>query len=756
MKSTGHEMTRVPPLVSREALRRATANANEPYFFLCTTAAGVELDAFAAERFARVAGETGAVMLYADYRERRDGKIFPRPTIEYQPGSLRDAFDFGPLLYIHAGTFREVMAEMSRDYHHAALYDARLRLSRKGTFFRVAETLYTVTDAAGREGQFDYLAPGNKEVQKEMEIACTRHLERIGALLLPPFAALSLDEPFAVEASIVIPVLNRERTIADAIRSALEQQTTFPFNVLVVDNHSSDQTTAIVKACSEKDPRVILLVPGQHGMGIGGCWMHAAMHPACGKFAIQLDSDDLYARPVELEKIVSTFYRERCAAVVGSYRLTTFNLRNIPPGIIDHAEWTPENGPNNALRVNGFGAPRAFYTPVLRATRMPDVSYGEDYAVMLAIAREYRVARIFEPQYICRRWEGNTDASTSVEQVNARDFYKDKSRTIELSARQRLVAGRRPTVAQLELFHERQLEEWEEARARFQQLEQANCKRVALDGHELRVQHNPARMISSTADPLAAEQRPCPLCPARVPDVQRRARYNASFDILVNPFPVFHRHFTVVAREHVPQRANEYLDDLLSLARDLPAYTLLYNGAGCGASAPDHLHAQLIPRRVLPLEEDIARHGKNAPVYALDECIAGYTRAIIVIRGKEQEETRARLARVIADLEALQLMYNLLAWREGDEGNEGNGGNGGDAWTIAVAPRRAHRPAEYYLDGEARILFSPGCIEMGGVIVAPRAEDYHRYDPPLLRHLFEQVTARARVDQEGRLHARHE
>ncbi|MDR0766588.1 MAG: DUF4922 domain-containing protein [Odoribacteraceae bacterium] len=733
----------IGPLASRAELRQAAANADTPYVFLRAANTRVLPGTLDAERFARVAEATGAVMLYSDYWEEREGELFSRPTIEYQPGSLRDDFDFGPLLFVHAESLRKVAGEMSRDYRYAALYDARLRLSREGAIFRVPEALYTVTGTPRHAGQFAYVDPGNRAVQEEMEMACTRHLEHIDALLLPPFARVDLDEPFAVEASVVIPVLNRENTIGDAIRSALEQQPPFPFNVLVVDNYSDDRTTAIVKAWSERDTRVVHLVPGRRGAGIGGCWMHAARHPACGKFAVQLDSDDLYARPVELETIVKTFYRERCAAVVGSYCLKTFDLEDLPPGVIDHREWTPVNGPNNALRVNGLGAPRAFYTPVLRAVGMPDASYGEDYAVMLAIAREYHVGRIFEVQYFCRRWEGNSDAVSSVERVNARDFYKDKLRTIELSARQRLVAERRLSGEQLELFHRQQLDAWEEAAARFREVEHARYKSIPLAGHELRVQYNPARAISTTANP-ADTGRPCPLCPANRPGEQRRARYNAAFDILVNPYPVFERHFTVATREHVPQCIHGRLDDLLSLALDFPAYTVLYNGAGCGASTPGHLHLQLIPRHRLPLEEDVARHGEAAPVFSLDARVERYSRAILVVRGKRPGETRERLDGVITGIEEARLMYNLIAWHEDGE------------WIVAVAPRRAHRPAEYFLDGEDRVLFSPGCIEMGGVIVASRATDFDRYDAPLLRGLFDQVTARVRVDARYQIHVNHE
>ncbi|MDR2130569.1 MAG: DUF4922 domain-containing protein [Odoribacteraceae bacterium] len=729
------------PLLSRAVARRVADAVSTPYFFLCTGRVRPP-EARALARFLEAARETGAVMLYSDYLEEREGELFPAPTIDYQPGSLRDDFTFGPLACIHAGSFQKVTREMSRDYRHAALYDARLRLSREGAIARVPETLYTALPAsrarAGSEEQFDYVDPRNREVQLEMEIAGTRHLEALGLLVHPPFAAVTFDEPFAVEASVIIPVRDRARTIADALRSALSQQPPFPFNVLVVDNHSVDGTTAIVRAWSERDPRVVHLLPERRDLAIGGCWMHAVTHPRCGKFAVQLDSDDLYAHPGVLQAIVDTFYRERCALVVGSYRLVNFNLEEIPPGLVDHREWTPDNGPNNALRVNGFGAPRAFYTPLLCVSGIPNVSYGEDYAACLALSRVYRVGRLHEPLYLCRRWEGNSDAAPGIERVNANNRYKDSVRSGELIARRADV--RPPTVEQLACFHARQLDAWEEARERHARLEQVTCKRVSFDNHEVRVQHNPHRILSTTAEPAASDAPPCPLCRVHRPDEQRALRYNDTFDILVNPFPVFPGHFTVAAREHVPQQIAGHVGDLLALAHDLPTCTVLFNGAGCGASTPGHLHLQLIPRHLLPLEEEVDRHGKQVPLFSLDDCITGYTRAILVLRGEELAGTRVRLEQLLADLEGEGIMYNIIAWHERGE------------WRVAVAPRDRHRPREYHAAGDERILFSPGCIDMGGVVVAPRAIDYARYDAPLLRNLFEQVTARVRVESDYRVH----
>jgi hypothetical protein len=719
----------LPPRPSTALLRQATAAVATPYLLLATGPVAPRLDRHAAGRLLQVAADTGALLLYSDYRVSRDGQLLPRPTIDYQPGSLRDDFDFGPLLCLHAATFRRVLDEMSGDYLHAALYDARLRLSRRGEILHLPETLYTVEeapDAAGMEAQFRYVDPREREVQEEMERACTRHLEALGLLLHPPFARVDLAwEEAPVEASVIIPVRDRERVIGDAIRSALAQEAPFAFNVIVVDNRSTDRTPEIVRAWSERDSRVIHLVPGDDTLGIGGCWMHAVTCPACGKFAVQLDSDDLYARPDALQLIVDTFYRERCAMVIGSYRVVDFALREIPPGLVDHREWTPANGPNNALRVNGLGAPRAFYTPVLRDVKIPNVSYGEDYAAGLAISRRYHVGRVLEPLYSCRRWEGNSDAAPGIDRVNANNLYKDRLRTLELAARRRLIP-RPPARDPLEGFFVTQLATWSTARDNYYFLARARYHRVNLGNHEIRVQYNPNRIHSTAADLQAP--RPCFLCEENRPVEQRSLHYNDSLDILVNPYPVFHHHFTAVATRHVPQSIDACIDDMLALARDFPAYTVLFNGPGCGASAPDHLHLQLVPRRLMPVEEEVDRLAPAGGV------VEGYSRCIIVLRDESRDVLARRLNALLDDLADIPRgMYNLLAWHEGE------------AWTLLVAPRERHRPREFHATGDEQVLFSPGCIDTGGVVIAPRAVDFERYDAALLRSLFEQVTARVEV-----------
>lgn len=386
------------------------------------------------ERFASVAEDTGADMLYSDRYDLKDGKRIPHPVIDCSPGALRDDFDFGDVLFFRAATFREAVASLDPALKYGALYALRLRMEN---IVHVREMLYTSGDVDGRrsgEKQFDYVDPRNRDVQIEMEKVCTEHLRRIGGLLEPPSRKAPVDETaFPVTASVIIPVFNRERTVKDAVESALMQETGFPFNVIVVDNHSTDGTSAILDSIT--DPRLVHIVPEREDLGIGGCWDSAIRDPRCGAYAVQLDSDDVYSGPCTLSRIVEKFREEGSAMVIGSYLMTDFSMNPIPPGIIDHREWTDDNGMNNALRINGLGAPRAFSTSVLRETGFPNVSYGEDYAVGLRICREYRISRIWEPLYCCRRWDGNSDAALGIDKVNINNAYKDSIRTAELMAR---------------------------------------------------------------------------------------------------------------------------------------------------------------------------------------------------------------------------------------------------------------------------------------------------------------------------------
>lgn len=429
-------------LSATEALKEVVLRSSTPFTLLYTKPQPLIPGPWALERMTQVVGDTAAGLVYSDYYAMKEGKLQPNPVIDYHAGSLRDDFNFGSVWFYDTAALEEAVAGMDKSFRYAALYDLRLRVSQRRPLVRIPEYLYTETETDIRksgEKQFDYVDPRNRAVQIEMEEACTLHLAAVGALVKPPFREINPDDgSFPCEASVIIPVRNREKTIEDAVRSVLSQKTRFDFNLIVVDNHSTDGTTSILEWLASEDPRLIHIMPQRNDLGIGGCWTTAISDPRCGKFAIQLDSDDLYIDDQVVQTIVDTFYTEKCAMVVGSYQMVNFKLEEIPPGVIDHKEWTPDNGPNNALRINGLGAPRAFYTPLLRQVRIPNTSYGEDYAVGIRLSRTWRIGRIYKPLYLCRRWDENSDASLDVVKMNHHNLYKDRLRTYELMARIRL------------------------------------------------------------------------------------------------------------------------------------------------------------------------------------------------------------------------------------------------------------------------------------------------------------------------------
>ena len=426
---------------STVSLREIASGTKTKYTLLYQKAASCDMSEDALARMVRVADDTGALMVYADHYVVKDGIREAHPLIDLQEGALRDDFDFGTVTLVRTEVLREFTERQSREYEYAALYAFRLFMQRKGLIFHLNEYLYTSEMLDMRksgEKQFDYVNPRNREVQIEMEQAVTEHLTIIGALVdnkkykEPQF---TLGD-FPVEASVIIPVFNREKTIADAVRSALSQEASFEYNVIVVDNHSTDNTGKILREIS--DPRLVVIVPERTDLGIGGCWNEAVYSKSCGRFAVQLDSDDLYSGTDTLQRIVDCFHEQRTGMVIGSYRMCDFNLQTLPPGIIDHREWTDDNGANNALRINGLGAPRAFFTPLLREVGFPNTSYGEDYALGLWFSRTYRIGRIYDELYLCRRWGGNSDADLSIDKLNKNNSYKDKLRTIELLARKKM------------------------------------------------------------------------------------------------------------------------------------------------------------------------------------------------------------------------------------------------------------------------------------------------------------------------------
>ncbi len=425
-------------LWSTYTIRQIADKSNLNYTLIYTKYDTLQLDMYALERMINIAEDTSAGMIYSDYYEIKEKIRYNHPVTDYQKGSLRDDFDFGSLLLYRTQALKKASVGMNTDYRFAGLYDLRLKISQEYPLVHINEFLYTEIETGTRQSgnkQFDYVDPRNRGVQIEMEKACTDHLKKIGGYLKPQFKSINLNvQSFETEASVIIPVRNRITTIGDAIQSVLKQETSFPFNLIVIDNYSTDGTTELIKQFTH-DKRIVHIVPDRNDLQIGGCWNTGIHHPACGKFAIQLDSDDVYSDKHTVQKIVDAFYEQQCGMVIGTYQMTNFQMEMIPPGVIDHREWTPDNGRNNALRINGLGAPRAFFTPLLRQINLPNTSYGEDYAVGLRISREYQIGRIYEVIYLCRRWEDNSDASLDIAKINQYNTYKDKIRTWELEAR---------------------------------------------------------------------------------------------------------------------------------------------------------------------------------------------------------------------------------------------------------------------------------------------------------------------------------
>lgn len=704
-------------------------NTDADYLLLCTRMASVRWGLYALERFLRTADDTGAVMVYSDHYSLEEGTLTKHPAIDYQAGSLRDDFDFGSLWLIKSQALLDYVAQTDRvDYQYAGLYDLRLYLSRKGEIFHLNEYLYTEAELDTRksgEKQFDYVNPRNREVQIEMERACTAHLEKVGAIVDTNFYRQpDFDEQdFACEASVVIPVFNREKTIADAVKSALSQKTNFPYNVIVVNNHSTDSTGEILDSID--DGRLIQIVPGRTDLGIGGCWNVAVNSDHCGKFAVQLDSDDLYSSPKTLQKIVDAFHEQKAAMIIGSYRMCDFDLNTLPPGLIDHKEWTEDNGCNNALRINGLGAPRAFFTPLVRQIQFPNTSYGEDYALGLAFSRRYRIGRIYDELYLCRRWGGNSDAALSVERVNANNLYKDRLRTMELKARQQMLQGKADIMedSSISRFFNRQLEMWEDARHRFRDLKHVEVRQLS---DQLKVQFNPARIVSTGAkiDKHTLGERPCFLCERNRPKEQMTKQIDDHFQLLVNPFPILPVHFTIPATKHQPQSIYRHYGEmhrLLSLHSELMVF---YNGPKCGASAPDHLHFQAGTSGVLPLQTNWQRLSRSLTDVILlnDEekisVLSDFLVPAFVIISKSEDSDEELFHRLYRSMpmrgDESEPMMNIIAWRKGDE------------FISVVIPREKHRPDAYFAEGEAQMMVSPGALDMAGLIITPREEDFSK------------------------------
>ena len=736
----------VDNLTSSNTLMTIAENAKADYVLLQTKPVCLELGEGAMERILRVASDSDASMVYADHYDLVGGKRIPHPVIDYQTGSLRDDFDFGSLLLVKTPLLHTfAMQAGESDYHHAGLYALRLFLSRHGQLFHIDEKLYTEEETDLRASgvkQFDYVNPRNREVQIEMEHAATAHLEKIGAKIDPSYYRRPdfNEQEFDVEASVIIPVFNREKTICDAVSSALSQKTSFKYNVIVVDNHSTDHTTELLRGFH--DERLVHIIPERTDLGIGGCWNQAINDDRCGRFAVQLDSDDLYSSPKTLQQIVDAFYKQNAAMVIGSYRMCDFELNTLPPGLIDHQEWTDENGPNNALRINGLGAPRAFFTPLLRQIGFPNTSYGEDYALGLIFSRHYRIGRIFTELYLCRRWGGNSDAALSIERVNANNLYKDRLRTLEILARQQMLQGKQELMndSPLQRFFNRQLEKWDDARNRYHELRNVRTRELAMGASSIQVQWNPARMVSTGAsiDKKAIAERPCFLCEANRPKEQTKKSVDSHFDLLVNPYPILPTHFTIPSVKHEPQRIRDIYGEIHKLLDEYPELMVFYNGPKCGASAPDHAHLQAGTSGRLPLQMSWQRLSRNlTPLISLndDESISlidEYPCPALLIRshtpyGDEQLFLRLYDALPMQDDDA-EPMMNIVSWRCDDE------------YLSVVFPRGKHRPDCYYAQGNDQYIISPGALDMAGLIITPRQEDFERLTPEKALSILNEVS----------------
>lgn len=740
---------------SVERYKQVALYANTPFTLICTQVQDLEFGYMALERMCDYLSAPQCSMVYADHYKTIKGERTPHPVIDYQLGSVRDDFDFGSLLMFRTNYLKRAINEIEteKEYQHSALYALRLALSRYGELTHIREFLYTETEIDLRksgEKQFDYVDPRNRQVQIEREEVFTRHLKKIGAYLKPGMMTVDLKEgEFSHEASIIIPVRNRARTINDAIRSVLEQETSFPFNLIIIDNHSTDGTSEIIEQY-KNDNRVIHLIPERTDLGIGGCWNLGINHPQCGRFAIQLDSDDLYSSPHTVQTIVDKFYKEQCAMVIGSYRMTDFTLQTLPPGVIDHKEWTDENGHNNALRINGLGAPRAFFTPLLRKIRVPNTSYGEDYALGLAFSRQYRIGRIYDVLYLCRRWEGNSDAALSIEKINQNNNYKDSLRTLEIKLRQAMNKKRQAG----KLFIENQLAKWQTARTNHEALNQIETRRFELAGNTITVQFNPARAVSTCAkvDKSSIEARKCFLCPENKPNEQDEIiiSLDEPFSLRINPYPILPGHLTISSLKHQDQvladkTIRQLPGKLISWLEEYFAsgYVLFYNGAKCGASAPDHFHFQAVKQSDVPVIQQWERlmetavreteiKTENGNTYSSFQ-ITSYICPIQVFICNHSTDILPEM--INQYLESLPLhegesepRYNLFAWQDKQRG-----------FTMAYFPREEHRPACYTATGGEQLLVSPGALDMAGLLVTPRKEDFDKITESDITQIYKEV-----------------
>ncbi|MDD7303803.1 MAG: DUF4922 domain-containing protein [Bacteroidaceae bacterium] len=766
-----HPMDEAP--FSTCVLQAVAQKAEAPYTIIYTKSLPLQLGYQALHRILCVAEDSGASLLYADHYIATAEGLKRQPLIDYQKGSIRDDFQMGSLLVIRTSLLKRYFEQARlHSYQHAGLYDLRLYLSLEMLPVHIGEYLYTEVETDLRksgEKQFDYVDPRNQSRQKEMERAATRHLRAIGAYLSAgEYSRVKFDAAWqGPEASVIIPVRNRVSTIADAVRSAATQQTTFAYNIIVIDNHSTDGTGELLDALQTElgASRLVILRPTQKDLGIGGCWNLAVHDGRCGRFAVQLDSDDLYSGPDTLQRIVDKFHEEGAAMVIGSYRMCNFQLETLPPGLIDHREWTDNNGRNNALRINGLGAPRAFYTPILRQRQIPNTSYGEDYALGLMLSRTYRISRIYDELYLCRRWEGNSDAALEAEAVNRNNHYKDFLRSMEVEARQRMMKQWSHSVSEKEVraFHRRELAQWQEAAERYEQLAQAERRELALGDATLAVQWNPARIVStgSKIDKESIAQRPCFLCEHNRPAQQHDLPVEKHYQILVNPFPILPGHLTIITRKHQPQQIYSHFATLRRLAWGMGEHIIFYNGAGSGASCPDHCHLQAGERGQLPLERDwtmyepqmqklypltsqqememeeqMGREGEKNGLYLLNSWVC----PVFVILSGPTENDDVLCKRLYEALPVVagepEPRMNAICWRQKrTAGRE-------DELVTLIFPRKRHRPACYPTP-----MVSPGALDMGGLLITPQEQDFRSMTAEQAANILREVSLSAEALQ---------
>lgn len=766
----GCKVLHIDHFSSSATVKKIAETAHTPFFMVCSKQTAVTFGYMAFKRMYLAASGMGVSMLYADHYSVQHGENVTCPAMDCMIGSVRDDFDFGSVRLYSTSAVRDyVNAFPDASYTYAGWYDVHLFLLRRDTefpLFHLREYLYTEKELDLRksgEKQFDYVDPRNRAAQIENEEVCTRHLKLIDAYIEPDsIVEVAVDKhTFEFEASVIIPVRNRVTTIEDAVHSALSQQTSFKFNIIVVDNHSTDGTTEALRKLADADDRVVHIVPERTDLGIGGCWGVAFNDERCGRFAVQLDSDDLYSGTDTLQRIVDKFYSDHCGMVIGSYRMCNFQLETLPPGLIDHKEWTPDNGHNNALRINGLGAPRAFFTPLLRKVGMPNTSYGEDYAVGLAFSRKYKIGRIYDELYLCRRWEGNSDAVLSAEQLNRNNAYKDSLRTMEIIDRQHLNRywERGITSSDINSFFDRQLNDWPDARLRYERLADVMQKSMVVDGVNLAVQCNPDRIVSTGAkvDAESISRRPCFLCDVNRPHIQSSLPILKKYHFLINPFPILPHHYTISLRHHRPQLVSDYYEDMMEMASMFDNLFFFYNGASCGASAPDHMHFQAGTRGVVPLERDWDERYRftRSVLWPISESelldamalegiaedtgvfgLRGYVCPALIIVTRTPHANKVLFDRVLQTLPIeegqQEPMMNILAWKQTSD-TDGKG-----RIVSVVIPRSKHRPECYFAEGDEQILVSPGALDMGGMLIAPREEDYRKIDADMAKKLIEE------------------